>query len=99
MMNRVTYTPYDVVGGDYTNVTTLIDVVLADGQTLSGRADFAKGSTNAPMDFDAVAEKFRQCAEVGGFGSEDAQLVIETVQQLDRVESVETLQKTLVSKQ
>ena len=97
MMNRVAYTPYDVAGGDYTNVTTLIDVILADGQTLSGRADFAKGSTDAPMDFDAVAEKFRQCAEVGGFGSEDAQIVVETVQKLDRAESVETLQNALVS--
>ena len=49
------------------------------------------------MDFDAVAEKFRQCAEVGGFGSEDAQIVVETVQKLDRAESVETLQNALVS--
>lgn len=99
MMKRVAYTPYDVAGGDYTNVTTLIDVVLANGQTLSGRADFAKGSTKAPMDFDAVAQKFRQCAAVGGFGSEDAQIIVETVQKLDRAPSLETLLNALVSNQ
>ena len=99
MMKRVAYTPYDVAGGDYTNVTTLIDVVLANGQTLSGRADFAKGSTKAPMDFDAVAQRFRQCAAVGVFGSEDAQIIVERVQKLDRAPSLETLLNALVSNQ
>ena len=32
-------------------------------EVLSGRAEFAKGSPANPMSYDAVADKFRGCAE------------------------------------
>ena len=60
MMTKVRYTAYDHADDDYTNVTTLIDVTLNDGTSLSGRADHAHGSAGAPMDFEDVAVKFRQ---------------------------------------
>ena len=45
MMGKVDYAAYDAAGDGYTNVTTLIDVMLQDGQVFSGRADHARGST------------------------------------------------------
>ena len=66
MMKHITYVPYDAVAADFTNVTTLVEVATSDGRVLTGRADHARGSTPAPMDFGAVADKFRQCAAFGG---------------------------------
>ena len=46
----------------YDKMTTIIDVDLADGRRLGGRADFGKGSPSHPMSYDEVADKFRECA-------------------------------------
>ena len=40
-------------------MTTLIDIELADGRRISGRADFGKGSPTNPMSDDELADKFR----------------------------------------
>ena len=72
MMERVDYGWYDEPGDGFTNVTTLVDVALSDGRRLSGRADHAKGSTASPMDFAAVADKFRQCAVYGNVSADRA---------------------------
>ena len=42
-------------------------VRLAEQETITGRADFAPGSTADPMGFDDVAEKFRDCADYAGW--------------------------------
>lgn len=47
----------------YHLMTTYIDVTLADGRTVSGMADFGKGSPANPMSYDEVAQKFLECAE------------------------------------
>ena len=83
MMRRISFTAYERAEADYTNVTTLVDVELADGSVLSGRADFAHGSTRSPMDFQDVGEKFRQCAAFGGVAVEKAERIIETVAAAD----------------
>ena len=44
----------------YHKMTTIIDIELADGRMISGRADFGKGSPADPMSYDEVAEKFRR---------------------------------------
>ena len=36
-------------------MTTIIDIELADGRKISGRADFGKGSPAKPMSYDEVA--------------------------------------------
>src|SRR5215210_5952636 len=46
----------------YDKMTTIIDISLADGRTISGRADFGKGSPANPMSYDEVADKFRETA-------------------------------------
>ena len=91
MMKRIAFSAYDEAGPDFTNVTTLVEVELNDGRVLGGRADHAAGSTRAPMSYDDVAEKFRQCAEYGGHSAEAVERVVETVAVLDLAESFDSL--------
>ena len=44
----------------YEKMTTIIDIELAGGRTISGRADFGKGSPVNPMSDDELADKFRE---------------------------------------
>ena len=98
MMGKVDYTSYDVADDGYTNVTTLIDVTLQDGKTLSGRADHARGSSTSPMDFDEVAGKFRGCAAYGHHPEERSASIESRVRALDSLESVSFLINDLISK-
>lgn len=98
MMRNVAYTAYDRVDEGYTNVTTLIDVSLQDGQMLSGRADHARGSMKSPMDFDEVATKFRECAAYSGHPDDSIAAIEASVRKLDAVKTIDTLVNALVSK-
>ena len=49
----------------YEKMTTIIDIDLAGGRTISGRADFGKGSPVNPMSDEELAAKFRECAAWG----------------------------------
>jgi len=51
----------------YDKMTTIIDIHLKDGRTISGRSDFGKGSPANPMSYDEEADKFRGCAEFAGW--------------------------------
>lgn len=95
MMARIDFAAYPDAGPDFTNVTTLVDVELQGGERLSGRADHAPGSTQAPMGFDAVAEKFRQCAAYGGLSEARAALAIAAVEDLQTVETTVVLTEVL----
>ena len=46
----------------YNKMTTILRIHLKDGRTISGRADFAKGSPMIPMSFDDEIAKFLDCA-------------------------------------
>jgi 2-methylcitrate dehydratase PrpD len=87
MMDRIDYDSYSQPGPDFTpdftNVTTLVEIDLSDGQKLSGRADYARGSTNAPMSFDDVTEKFRGCASHADWPDHKADQIIELVRNLE----------------
>jgi 2-methylcitrate dehydratase PrpD len=98
MMRKVDYIAYEIAGEGYTNVTTLIDVVLQGGQSLSGRADHARGSTKSPMGFDEVAEKFRSCAAYSGHPEDRVANIEMAVREFDGSESIEGLLNALVSK-
>ncbi|MFT5486971.1 MAG: 2-methylcitrate dehydratase PrpD [Paracoccaceae bacterium] len=99
MMQNVDYTAYDAAGEDYSNVTTLVDVALQDGQILSGRADHARGSTKSPMDFDGVAEKFRGCATYGRHPEDRVATIESAVRQMEELNSTDTLLNALISKE
>ncbi|MDE0794147.1 MAG: MmgE/PrpD family protein [Alphaproteobacteria bacterium] len=98
MMRKVDYTAYETIGEGYTNVTTLIDVALQDGRTLSGRANHARGSTKSPMGFDEVAEKYRSCAAYSGHPEGRVANIEMVVRKFDELVSVESLLNALVSK-
>jgi len=52
----------DAEKAGYDKMTSILDLHLKDGRTISGRADFAEGSPSDPMSFDEVAAKFQDCA-------------------------------------
>ncbi len=75
----------------YNKMTTIIDVHLRDGRTISGRADFAKGSPANPMTFDEVAEKFQDTAAYSKWPQAKAKAIIDTVRRLEDVPDVRAL--------
>jgi 2-methylcitrate dehydratase PrpD len=75
----------------YHKMTTIIDIELADGRKVSGRADFGKGSPVNPMTYDEVADKFRQCAEFARFPRQRAEDVVAMVWDLETLKSIEQL--------
>ena len=79
----------------YDKMTTIIEILRKDGKTISGRADFGKGSPANPMTYDEVAQKFRGCAEFAGWPSEKTAAIIETVRSLERLDDVRSLTKLL----
>ena len=79
----------------YEKMTTLIDIELTDGRTVSGRADFGKGSPANPMSDEELADKFRGCAEWGGLPKPNAEKVVDLVFALEKVKSVRELTRLL----
>src|SRR3970040_439444 len=63
----------------YEKMTTFIDIELAEGRRIGGRADFGKGSPANPMSDDELAAKFRECAAWGKLPRESADKVVDMV--------------------
>jgi len=96
MISRVNFGVHpEAEAAGYDKMTTIIDIQLKDGQIISGRADFGKGSPANPMSYDEVADKFRGCAEFADWDSDRAEQIIETVRSLEQLESVKELTKLL----
>jgi 2-methylcitrate dehydratase PrpD len=72
-------------------MTTILELTLADGRTISGRADFAKGSPQDPMSFDEVADKFRDCAAFAGWPDDRSRAIVATVRNLEHVADIRAL--------
>ena len=79
----------------YEKMTTIIDVELADGRTVSGRADFGKGSPANPMTDDELADKFRECAAWGRLPKANAEKIVDLVFGLEKVKSVREVTRLL----
>jgi 2-methylcitrate dehydratase PrpD len=75
----------------YDKMTTLIDIHLADGRRVSGRADFGKGSPDDPMSLDEVADKLRGCAAFARFPRARADEIIGLLAELERLPGVSRL--------
>ena len=75
----------------YNKMTTILDIRLRDGKTISGRADFAKGSPSIPMSYQEVADKFLDCAAFARWSRDKANRVIDMVGKLESVADVRTL--------
>jgi len=75
----------------YDKMTSILDLHLKDGRTISGRADFAKGSPSDPMSFDEVAAKFQDCAHFAHWPSAKADALVESVRKLEEIPDVQTV--------
>ena len=81
----------------YDRMTTIIDIRLRDGRTVSGQADFARGSPANPMSYDDVAEKFAGCAAFANWDDGRAKRVVAMVRDLESLRSVRELTRLLAA--
>ncbi|MGN6549132.1 MAG: MmgE/PrpD family protein [Pararhizobium sp.] len=81
----------------YHLMTTLIDIELRDGRTISGRADFGKGSPSFPMSYDEVADKFRENAEFAGMARGRAGEIVALVRDLESLSTLDPLTRLLIA--
>jgi 2-methylcitrate dehydratase PrpD len=79
----------------YHLMQTFIDVTLRDGRTVSGMADFGKGSPAHPMSYEEVAEKFMECAEFARWDRDRAEEVVAMVAELEALPDVSGLMALL----
>lgn len=79
----------------YHKMTTHIDIETKDGRTISGVADFGKGSPSNPMSYDEVAGKFRECAEFAGWNKDRAESVVGMVAEFETMPDLSALTAAL----
>jgi 2-methylcitrate dehydratase PrpD len=79
----------------YHLMQTFIDVTRRDGRTISGMADFGKGSPAHPMSYEEVAEKFMECAEFARWDRGLAEEVVAMVAGLEALPDVSGLMALL----
>lgn len=92
MIDRVRfYVDPEAEKAGYDKMTTILKITLKDGRTISGRADFGKGSPINPMSYEEVADKFRGCAAFAEWPSAKANQVVEMVRKLEDIPNVRTL--------
>ena len=72
----------------YNKMTTIIDIHLKNGRTISGRADFVKGSPADPMNYDEVAAKFLDCAGHANWPVEKANGIIDMLRELEDIDDL-----------
>ena len=96
MIEKVQFGVHPVAeAAGYEKMTTIIDIDLADGRTVSGRADFGKGSPTNPMTDDELADKFRECAAWGGLAKPRAEKIVDLVFGLEKLKSIRELTRLL----
>jgi 2-methylcitrate dehydratase PrpD len=75
----------------YDKMTTIIDIHMKDGRTISGRADFARGSPANPMSFEEVAAKFMDCAAATKWPESRSKEIVAVVRKLEDLPNVRAL--------
>jgi 2-methylcitrate dehydratase PrpD len=75
----------------YNKMTTIINIHLKDGRTVSGRADFAKGSPSNPISYEEVGAKFVDCASFAEWPVAKSKAVVEMVRKLEDLPNVRAL--------
>ncbi|MEQ1884993.1 MAG: MmgE/PrpD family protein [Bryobacteraceae bacterium] len=92
MIKRVNFHVHPVAeAAGYNKMTTILDLHLKDGRTISGKADFALGSPADPMSFDDVAAKFEDGARFANWPTAKAAKIIETVRKFEEIKDIRTL--------
>jgi 2-methylcitrate dehydratase PrpD len=75
----------------YNKMTTIVEIKLKDGRTVSDRADVAKGNPANPMSYEEVAAKFLDCAAFAKWPGDKAKAIVEMVRGIERVADVQAL--------
>jgi len=92
MIGRVRfYADPEAEKAGFDKMTTILKITMKDGRTITGRADFGKGSPTNPMSYDEVAEKFRGCAAFAEWPAAKATQVVDLVRKLEDVSDVRAL--------
>src|SRR6266850_6657324 len=92
MIRRVRfYADPEAEKAGYDKMTTIIKIIMKDGRTITGSADFGKGSPSNPMSYDEVAEKFQGCAAFAEWPAAKATRVIDLVRKLEDLSDVRAL--------
>jgi 2-methylcitrate dehydratase PrpD len=81
----------------YDKMTSIIKIHMKDGRTITGHAQFAKGSPANPMSLEEVADKFRGCADFAKWSTKKAETIIEAVKSLERAPDLKNLTATLTA--
>jgi 2-methylcitrate dehydratase PrpD len=97
MMARVEIEPYAKVEPGYSNLTTLLDIHLADATVLNGRADTALGGLDAPMSYADVTDKFLGCAAHAGWPEDRAKAAAAVVAEIESLADIRALTALLTA--
>ena len=96
MIEKVRFSVHPLAeAAGYEKMTTIVDIDLADGRTISGRADFGKGSPTNPMTDEELSDKFRECAAWGGLAKPNTEKVVDLVFNLEKAKSIRELTRLL----
>jgi len=96
MMERVHFDVHpEAEAAGYDKMTTILELELADGRRIGGRADFGKGSPANPMSYDEVAEKFRECASFAGWDVARTESIVDVVRNIETLGSARELTSLL----
>lgn len=95
MIDKIDYRAFDTIKEGYTNTTTLIEIDLTDGSTVSGQVDYPKGSPQDPMSYEEVTEKFEECAEFAKWPQEKAAQIVALVRDFEAMDDVRALTAAL----
>jgi 2-methylcitrate dehydratase PrpD len=98
MIRRVNfYVDPEAESAGYDKMTSLLKIHLRDGEVVTGRASFGKGSPANPMTFEEAAAKFRGCAEYADWPSVKTEKIIAFVRALDSAPDVGALSPLLAA--
>lgn len=89
------YVNEEAEAAGYQKMTTIIDIELTDGQVVSGRSDFGKGSPQNPMSYDEVAEKFYGCADFARWDRSKAEEIVAIMREVETLPDLAPLSKAL----
>jgi 2-methylcitrate dehydratase PrpD len=96
MIERVEFHVHpDAEAAGYDKMTTILEIRRKDGSTISGRADFGKGSPANPMTYEEAAQKFRSCAEFARWPAARTEEIIRMVRRLEHADDVRSLTRLL----
>ena len=96
MIRRINfYVDPEAEGAGYDKMTSILKIHLTDGTTITGRADFGKGSPGNPMSFDETAAKFRGCAEFAEWPEAKTEQIIAFTKSLEAAPDMSALSPLL----